>query len=728
MNSSSTPGGTGERITRKSGSNLALSFICLPKEQRQAMSTFYAFCRTVDDIVDETSLPLSERQAQLLAWREDIQAIYRGNPIQPLAQELAPVVRQYLIPPEPLLEILAGVEMDLTKTRYETFADLEKYCYGVASAVGLVSINIFCCQTRAARDYAIALGMAFQLTNILRDVAYDLQKFGRIYLPQEECRTFGVSEEDFQKTTLTPGMSRLLRLQYFRARHYFEKADRLIPETDRPHLSAALLMTGVYRDLLEKIHHNNFEVLRGPIKLTRWEKLKALRRGRSQLGQPHKKRRAPSHIAVIGGGFAGSAAAFALAQAGHRVELFEAKPQLGGRAHSYRESKTGTTLDNGQHILMGCYHQALELVESLGNGDRLQKHDRLDLAFVSQQHGRTILRSSCLPPPFHLLVGLFGFAEVSWIDRWAILNFTPRAKSQPAKTGESTQNWLERLGQTPGSIRALWEPFCLAALNVPIATADAGLFWEVTRRALFGSTRDAAIYFDRNGLSHLLQPELGAFLQATGGSLHLATPIESLVLDDSKRRITSLLLKDGEKLVFDQFVLAVPWTAAAKLLPEGDRARQLATTLVPGPILGIHLWTDLPLAPDLITGFLDSPLHWLFDRTSTLPHGSTGHLYAAVISAITDRIDQSGKELVDLVLSEIHRLIPTSQNSKVTHHVVYKSRDATFSGAPGKPLARPSPLTSVENLFLAGDWTETGLPATIEGAVVSGFNSATAIS
>jgi predicted NAD/FAD-dependent oxidoreductase len=199
------------------------------------------------------------------------------------------------------------------------------------------------------------------------------------------------------------------------------------------------------------------------------------------------------------------------------------------------------------------------------------------------------------------------------------------------------------------------------------------------------------------------------------------------VLDGSKRKIASLLLKNGEKPVFDQYVLAVPWTAAAKLLPEGDRAQQLATTLIPGPILGIHLWTDLPLAPDLITGFLDSPLHWLFDRTSTLSSGNGGHLYAAVISAITDRIDQSGKELVDLVLSEIHRLIPSSRNSKVTHHVVYKSRDATFSGVQGKPLARPGPITSVENLFLAGDWTETGLPATIEGAVVSGFNSASAI-
>ncbi len=727
MNSSQPPGGTGERITRRSGSNLALSFICLPKEQRQAMSTFYAFCRTVDDVVDETTQTLSERQEQLSAWREDIRAIYRGNPMQPLAQELAPVVRKYLIPPEPLLEILAGVEMDLTKTRYETFAELEKYCYGVASAVGLVSINIFCCQTRAARDYAIALGMAFQLTNILRDVAYDLQKFGRIYLPLEECRTFGVLEEDLRKTVLTPGVARLFRLQYFRARHYFEKADRLIPESDRPHLSAALLMTGVYRDLLEKLRQNHFEVLRGPVKLTRWEKLKALRRGRARLGQVHEKRRAPSRIAVIGGGFAGSAAAFALARAGHRVELFEAKPQLGGRAHSYRETKTGTTLDNGQHILMGCYHHTLEMIEALGNGDRLEKHDRLDLAFVSSRRGRSVLRSSPLPPPFHLLGGLFGFAELSWTDRWAILNFPTRAKSHPPQAGESTQNWLGRLGQTSGSIRALWEPFCLAALNAPIVSADAGLFWEVTCRALFGTARDAAIYFDRSGLTHLLQPELGIFLEATGGGLHLATPIESFTLDSAKQKVTSILLKNGEKKVFDDFVLAVPWAAAAKLLPMGDRAQQLAASFLPGPILGIHLWTDLPLAPDLITGFLDSPLHWLFDRTSTLPDGHTGHLYAAVISAISDRIDQSGKELLELVLSEIHRLLPGSRNCNVTHHVVYKSRDATFMGSPGEPLTRPGPVTSIQNLFLAGDWTQTGLPATIEGAVLSGLKSAFAI-
>ncbi|NCY21032.1 hypothetical protein EBX31_03630 [bacterium] len=216
------------------------------------------------------------------------------------------------------------------------------------------------------------------------------------------------------------------------------------------------------------------------------------------------------------------------------------------------------------------------------------------------------------------------------------------------------------------------------------------------------------------------------FLQATGGKLHTATPVESFEVNESSGRVTSLQLRDGQKLVFDQFVLAVPWTAAAKFLPVSDRAQQLASSLVPGPILGIHLWTDRPLATDLITGFLDSPLHWLFDRTSTLPAGSSGHLYAAVISAISDRIDQSGRELVELVLGEIHRLIPSSREAKVTHHVVYKSRDATFSGPIGKPLARPGSATSLENLFLAGDWTDTNLPATIEGAAVSGFRASEA--
>jgi uncharacterized protein with NAD-binding domain and iron-sulfur cluster len=203
--------------------------------------------------------------------------------------------------------------------------------------------------------------------------------------------------------------------------------------------------------------------------------------------------------------------------------------------------------------------------------------------------------------------------------------------------------------------------------------------------------------------------------------------VEELQYDEIHQHVEKVKFKDGSVEKFDLVVLAVPWTPAAKLIPNVDRASQLAAMLKPGPILGVHLWTDRPLTKDLITGFLDSPLHWVFDRTSTLPPGSNGYLYAAVISAVTDLIDQTGKYLVELIMGEIQRMVPESCEAKVTHHVVYKSRDATFWGQPGMPLARPGPITSVENLFLAGDWTETGLPATIEGAVVSGFQAANAI-
>jgi len=216
-------------------------------------------------------------------------------------------------------------------------------------------------------------------------------------------------------------------------------------------------------------------------------------------------------------------------------------------------------------------------------------------------------------------------------------------------------------------------------------------------------------------------------VESAEGRIRLANPVEELQYDEIHRHVEKVKFKDGSVENFDAVVLAVPWTPAAKLIPAVDRASQLAGTLKPGPILGIHLWTDRPLTPGLITGFLDSPLHWVFDRTSTLPPGRQGHLYAAVISAISERIDETGKELMDLVLSEIHRLIPSSREAKVTHHVVYKSRDATFSGPLGKPLARPGAVTSVDNLFLAGDWTDTHLPATIEGAALSGFKAAEAV-
>ncbi len=188
---------------------------------------------------------------------------------------MAQIIRAYLIPPTPLEEILNGVEMDLTITRYPNFALLEQYCYRVASAVGLVSIDIFGCRHPRSRDYAVALGMAFQLTNILRDVKKDAS-FGRIYLPQDEMAAFGVSEADIVEDGWSENMRQLFRFQHHRARHYYAKALRLIAPPDRPKLIAAEIMREVYEGLLDEIERRNFDVVRAPVKLDKFAKMRPL--------------------------------------------------------------------------------------------------------------------------------------------------------------------------------------------------------------------------------------------------------------------------------------------------------------------------------------------------------------------------------------------------------------------------------------------------------------------
>lgn len=252
-----------EQITRKSASNLALAFVLLPRERRDAMSALYAFCREVDDIADEESRPVAGRKADLNRWKEDIRAACSGGrPELPVNRELQPVIKRYRLPLELFLELIRGVEMDLDVKRYETLADLEQYCYLVASVVGLLSIEIFGYQQPACREYARHLGLALQLTNILRDVRVDAGR-GRIYLPAESLRRHGVTETDIlnghysnQYRTLADEIANVAREHYRRARE-------LLPREDRRSMLAAELMGAVYWRLLRKLERNGFDVF-GP--------------------------------------------------------------------------------------------------------------------------------------------------------------------------------------------------------------------------------------------------------------------------------------------------------------------------------------------------------------------------------------------------------------------------------------------------------------------------------
>lgn len=261
-------------ITRKSASNLALAFVLLPKAKRDGMSALYAFCREVDDVADDEGIPEAERRAQLAAWRADVRrACGSEAPQFPVNRELQPVIREYQLPFELFDALLQGVEMDLSVKRYADYEQLELYCYRVASVVGLLSIEIFGYANPACRDYAIYLGKALQLTNILRDVRTDAER-GRIYLPLAELSRFQVTPEEILRLQYSERFSALAGGVAGRARDFYRKARETLPPGDRRSMVAAELMGSVYWRLLRKLEADRFEVFGPrPKRLSRGQKL-----------------------------------------------------------------------------------------------------------------------------------------------------------------------------------------------------------------------------------------------------------------------------------------------------------------------------------------------------------------------------------------------------------------------------------------------------------------------
>jgi 15-cis-phytoene synthase len=260
-------------ITRKSASNLALAFVLLPKARRDAMSALYAFCREVDDVADNESLSTQQRREQLAAWRDDVRcASGTATPRFPVNRELQTVIRHYQLPFDHFDALLQGVEMDLDINRYPDYDQLELYCYRVASVVGLLSIEVFGYRDPACRDYAVYLGKALQLTNILRDVRSDGQR-GRLYLPLSELARFNVSPEEIFRGEYSPRFLGLASSVARRARHFYQLARETLPAADRRSMVAAELMGSVYWRLLRKLERQRFHIFAPePTRLSRGHK------------------------------------------------------------------------------------------------------------------------------------------------------------------------------------------------------------------------------------------------------------------------------------------------------------------------------------------------------------------------------------------------------------------------------------------------------------------------
>jgi squalene-associated FAD-dependent desaturase len=427
-------------------------------------------------------------------------------------------------------------------------------------------------------------------------------------------------------------------------------------------------------------------------------------------------------VIVVGGGFAGIAAAIALADAGVPVHLFEARPTLGGRANAFRDPVTGDRIDNGQHILAGCYDETLALLRRLGTISRLHRPSILRLPMIDE-HGRwTELRLPALAPPFNLLAGVLAWDALTPADRIAMLRIG-QALKQPAsaRPDETVRDWLVRHHQSPRLCRFFWEPLALAALNQSIDEAAAAMFVAVTSRMFAGHPDAATILVPGVPLDELYVAPARHRLAAAGSQVTTQAKARILTRGD---RVTGVRVFDREYAA-DLVICCVPWFALGDVFaaPPPSIAALLAdaTRLGSAPIVTVNLWFDAWRSPEAMVGLPGRTFQWLFDRRQYVGDGPT-HL--SLISSGADAVcGQSNDALIRTALAELHAAFPDTRGAALAHAMVIRERRATFSLKPGGP-PRPRTETPVEGLLLAGDWIDTGLPATIESAVLAGHRAA----
>lgn len=276
--------------TSHSGSSFYYSFLTLPETKRDAITALYAFCREVDDIVDNPG-ESQIKQIKLDWWRQEIAALYSGTPQHPITRALHPHIQRFALAKEHFVEILDGMEMDLQTVRYQSFKDLNLYCHRVAGVVGIMSAQIFGYQNRQTLKYAHNLGIAFQLTNIIRDV-YEDMRHDRLYLPQDELKVFGVTEADIQQRRHTPAFDQLMQFQIKRAHEHYQRAMQLLPDIDRKSQRAGIIMAAIYEQLLNEINCDGRNVLDHRITLTPLHKFWIAWRTRLK---ENRRRRHPAH-------------------------------------------------------------------------------------------------------------------------------------------------------------------------------------------------------------------------------------------------------------------------------------------------------------------------------------------------------------------------------------------------------------------------------------------------
>jgi squalene-associated FAD-dependent desaturase len=435
-------------------------------------------------------------------------------------------------------------------------------------------------------------------------------------------------------------------------------------------------------------------------------------------------------VAIAGGGLAGLAAACALADSGFRVTLFERRPYLGGRASSYEHPGTGEVVDNCQHVLFRVCTNLIEFYRRIAVEDKIRWFD--EMTFIEPGGRTSVMHASALPAPLHTAPSFLRFRFLSAKDKVTISHALAALTltSQP-DTGRSFLDWCQQHGQTANAIERFWKPILVSALSEDLDLISISAAAQVVRESM---KSPAARHMGVPSIPLTdLYNRAGDYIRARGGEIRFRTSLETFFPEPSEVRIH---LSDKSEIAFDYLVLALPFDALERVLPQTAEAAPLLAQVAhfeSAPITGIHLWFDRQITDLDHAVLLDRTVQWMFHKSRLLAtrgaanSESSGSYVELVVSASKSLIDKSRGEIVDLALKEVREFFPAARAANLVKSTVIKEVHATYSPRPGIDAYRPEQSTAWPRVFLAGDWTATGWPATMEGAVRSGYLAAEAL-
>jgi hydroxysqualene dehydroxylase len=457
-------------------------------------------------------------------------------------------------------------------------------------------------------------------------------------------------------------------------------------------------------------------------------------------------------VVVVGGGCAGLSAGVRLAARGLRVLVFEARARLGGRATAFADSVTGEVVDNGQHVLLGCYSATFQFLREIGAADHVRLQSHLSVSMIDRAGRRSRLDCPSLPPPLSIVAGVFEWDALDWKDRLAFLRLraplklairqakadarrpdgtlpadrhdVSASRLRAASPGETVEDWLIRHGQTERIREMLWRPLALAALNQPTDKAGASAFARVLGEMFGSGAADAAVGLPLKPLNLMYAEPARAFIESRGGEVRTGAAARILVSGHAVDAVEA----GGDRWRPHAVVAAVPWFGLAGLFdgipPALASVIDRAGRMVGSPIATVNLWFDKPLVNEPFVGLPGREMQWVFDKRMIWGDGAE-HL-SLVSSGAESIVGLPNDRLIALAHEELLESLPGARSARLVRGSVVRERQGTFSLAPGQPI-RPSTATGLRGLFLAGDWIDTGLPATIESAVRSGHWAAEAI-